>query len=75
MLGLLYLFPIIGQVVDARAQRHLEQIGPMTAGLYVQDTTGLRALPLSPRQGLGVRAAWSVGALLLGALVLRVRDA
>ena len=49
-------------------QRHLEQIGPMTAGLYIQATVGVRRLPLTPWQGLGVLAAWAVGALLLGGL-------
>ena len=29
-------------------QRHLQQIAPMTAGLDIQATTGLRSLPLSP---------------------------
>jgi ABC-2 type transport system permease protein len=47
----------------------------MTAGLYVQATTGLHALPLSPWQGLGVLAAWSVAALVVGGLLLRLRDA
>jgi ABC-2 type transport system permease protein len=76
VLGLLYLFPIVSSVAsDPRWQRHLEQIGPMTAGLYIQATVGVQALPLSPWQGLGVLAAWAFGALLLGALALRLRDA
>jgi ABC-2 type transport system permease protein len=76
VLALLYLFPIIAAVVpDPYLARHLEQIGPMTAGLYIQATTGLRALPLTPWQGLGVVAAWAAGALLLGAVLLRLRDA
>ena len=76
VLGLLYLFPIVSSVAsDPRWQRHLEQIGPMTAGLYIQVTVGVKTLPLTPWQGLGVLAAWSLGALLLGALALRLRDA
>jgi ABC-2 type transport system permease protein len=76
VLGLLYLFPIIAAVIpDPYLARHLQQIGPMTAGLYIQATTGVHALPLTPWQGLGVLAAWAAGALLLGALVLRLRDA
>ena len=47
----------------------------MTAGLYIQATAGVRSLPLTPWQGLGVLAAWAFGALLLGAVVLRLRDA
>lgn len=76
VLGLLYLFPIIAAMVpDATLQRHLQQIGPMSAGLSVLATQNLSTLPIGPWQGLGVLAAWAVGALLLGGLLLRVRDA
>jgi ABC-2 type transport system permease protein len=76
VLGLLYLFPIVAAVVsDSHVQRHLQQIAPMTAGLDIQATTGLRSLPLSPWAGLGVLAAWAAAALLAGGLVLRLRDA
>jgi ABC-2 type transport system permease protein len=76
VLGLLYLFPIIASVVgDADWKRHLDQIGPMTAGMYIQATTNLRSLPLTPWEGLGVLAAWAAGALLAGGLLLRLRDA
>ncbi|WP_406330433.1 ABC transporter permease [Streptomyces sp. NBC_00203] len=75
VLGLLYLFPILANAVsDPHWHRHLEQIAPMTAGLYIQATTGLDELPLSPWQGLGVPAAWAAGALLLGGGLLRARD-
>jgi ABC-2 type transport system permease protein len=76
VLGLLYLLPIIGVAVTAPSwHRHLEQIAPMTAGLAIQDTTGLRGLPISPWAGLGVLAAWAAAALLAGCLLLRLRDA
>jgi ABC-2 type transport system permease protein len=76
VLGLLYVFPVVTSVIgNQHWQRHLEQIGPMTAGLYIQATTNLRSLPLTPWQGLGVLAAWAVGALLVGGLLLRLRDA
>ena len=76
VLGLLYLFPILGQVVGSPGvARHLQQIGPMTAGLEIQASTGLRNLPLSPWAGLGVLAAWAAAALLAGGLLLRLRDA
>ncbi len=76
VLGLLYVFPIVSSVAsNPHWQRHLEQIGPMTAGLYIQATAGVKTLPLTPWQGLGVLAAWAFGALLLGALVLLLRDA
>jgi ABC-2 type transport system permease protein len=76
VLGLLYLFPIVASVVgDADWKRHLDQISPMTAGMYIQATMDLRSLPLAPWQGLGVLAAWAAGALLAGGLLLGLRDA
>ena len=76
VLGLLYLFPILTKVInDPTWQRHLQQIAPMTAGLAIQATRNLQHLPISPWAGLGVLAAWAAGALLLGGLLLRLRDA
>jgi ABC-2 type transport system permease protein len=76
VLGLLYLFPIIIQVVtNPHWQRHLKQLAPMTAGLAIQATTNLHSLPISPWAGLGVLAAWAAAALLAGGLLLRLRDA
>ena len=76
VLGLLYLFPIVTAVIpDQTLARHLDQASPMIAGLYIQTTVGVQSLPLTPWQGLGVTAAWAVGALILGAAVLRLRDA
>jgi ABC-2 type transport system permease protein len=56
-------------------QRRLEQIGPATAGLGIQATVNLRSLPLTPWAGLGVLALWAAGALTIGALIIRFRDA
>jgi ABC-2 type transport system permease protein len=76
VLGVLYLFPILAAVIsDVTISRRLQQIGPMSAGLDVQATIGVKALPLTPWQGLGVVALWTAGALLLGALALKFRDA
>jgi ABC-2 type transport system permease protein len=75
VLGLLYLFPVIASALSPGWSRHLQQIGPMSAGLDIQATTGLRSLPLSPWAGLGVLAAWAAAALLTGGLLLRWRDA
>jgi ABC-2 type transport system permease protein len=76
VLGLLYVFPVVTSVVgNQHWQRHLEQIGPMTAGLDIQATASLRSLPLTPWQGLGVLALWAAGALITGALIFRFRDA
>ena len=76
VLGVLLLFPLASAVIpDQALARHLEQLAPMTAGLYIQATVGVQSLPLTPWQGLGVTAAWAAGALILGAAVLRLRDA
>ncbi len=76
VLGLLYLFPIgAALVTNPHWQRHLQQIGPMTAGLAIQTTTNLRHLPIGPWAGLGVLTAWTATALLTGGLLLRQRDA
>jgi len=76
VLGLLYLSPIIlGVVTDPVWSHRLERYAPMSAGLTIQDTIGLRSLAISPWGGLGVLAAWAAAALLAGGLLLRWRDA
>jgi ABC-2 type transport system permease protein len=75
VLGLLYLSPVVtAAVANPHWQRHLEQIAPMSAGLAIQATTGLRGLPISPWAGIGVLAAWAAGAMLAGGLLLQLRD-
>jgi ABC-2 type transport system permease protein len=76
VLALLYVFPIIAAFVgNPDWQRHLQQIGPTSAGLAIQATTNLHGLPIGPWAGLGVLAAWAAAALLLGGVALRLRDA
>lgn len=75
VLGVLYLPPVLSPLVaDPHLHRLLDQVAPMTAGLAVQATTGLRGMPIGPWPGLGVLAAWSVVALLTGAVLFRSRD-
>ena len=76
VLGLLYLSPIFAAVVRSpHWHNDIERYAPMSAGLAIQATTGLRSMPISPWGGLGVLAAWAAAALLGGALLLRLRDA
>jgi ABC-2 type transport system permease protein len=76
ILGLLYLLPILSEVIgNPHWQRLLQQIGPMSAGLAIQATTDLHSLPLRPWAGLGVTAGWAAAALVAGNLLLRNRDA
>ncbi|MEV1113704.1 ABC transporter permease [Actinosynnema sp. NPDC049800] len=76
VLGLLYLFPVVAAVVsDPDWFKRLQRISPMTAGLAVQATANVEGLPISPWAGLGVLGLWAAGALLVGGLALRLRDA
>jgi ABC-2 type transport system permease protein len=75
VLSVLYLFPIILAFVGNPVwQRRLERWTPTTAGLTIQATTGVRHLPISPWDGLGVLAIWAGAMLLAGATALRMRD-
>jgi ABC-2 type transport system permease protein len=75
-LALLYLFPIVITFVgNVDWQHRLQRWTPTSAGLAIQATTGLRGLPISPWDGLGVLAIWAGAALLAGGLVLQLRDA
>jgi ABC-2 type transport system permease protein len=75
VLALLFAFPLAALLPDHALARHLEQASPMIAGQYTETTVGVNSLPLTPWQGLGVLALWALGALLLGGLLLRFRDA
>ncbi|HTJ32347.1 MAG TPA: ABC transporter permease [Dactylosporangium sp.] len=76
VLALLYAWPIVARVVtDKTWSRHLQQIGPMSAGTTVQATKNLATLPIGPWAGLGVLALWALGAMLAGWLLLVRRDA
>ncbi|RFU37661.1 ABC transporter permease [Actinomadura logoneensis] len=76
VLGVLYAVPILTRLVSSdHWKRRLEKYAPMKAGLSVQATKNLSALPLSPWQGLAVLAAYAAGAALIAALLFRSRDA
>jgi ABC-type ATPase with predicted acetyltransferase domain len=49
--------------------------GKSTAGLAIQNTANTNHLPIGPWSGLAVLAGWAAAALLVGGLLLRVRDA
>jgi ABC-2 type transport system permease protein len=75
VLGLLFAFPLVALIPDHVLARHLQQASPMIAGQYIETTVGMKSLPLTPWEGLGVLALWAFGALLFGGLLLRFRDA
>jgi ABC-2 type transport system permease protein len=73
---LLYLFPILAHLVpDPELHRHLEQIGPMTAGLAIHATTHVRNVFIGPWAGLWRARRVGHRGLLAGGHVLRLRDA
>lgn len=70
----------IRSMISRWPPRLLRQVGPMPAGMDALATVGLHGQPphgqaLTPWQGFGVVALWAVGALVLGGVVLRTRDA
>jgi ABC-2 type transport system permease protein len=76
VLGLLYIFPILGDVVLNPVWQHrIERWTPMNAGLAIQATRNPGTLSIGPWPGLGVLAAWAAAALLAGGLLLWLRDA
>ena len=67
-LSLLFVFPIVGTLVtEPRWREWLTEWAPMSAGLAVQATRGLDAMPVGPWQGLAVLAAYAGAALLSAA--------
>lgn len=75
LLGLLYAFPLIGAFInDPHWQERLQKLSPMTAGLAVQATKHLDALPIGPWAGLGVIAGYAAVALAAGAAAFVIRD-
>lgn len=76
VLTLLYGWPTVASFVgDPEWYERVQSAGPSTAGMAIQATTGLAELPIGPWPGLGVLALYAAGALLLGGLLLRARDA
>ena len=76
MLGLIYVIPILGGLVLSTHWRHIfDRYAPTNAGLAVQVTRDLTAQAIGPWAGLGVLAAWTAAALLIGGLLLKLRDA
>lgn len=75
VVSLLYLPPLLAQVVGGTLAREIKQFAPMTAGLAIQHTTNMRMQPIQPWAGLGVAAGWAAVAMLLGAIALQRRDA
>lgn len=61
-------------VTEPHWRQWIEKYSPMTAGLAVQATKRLDALPIGPWAGLGVLAAYAAAALAAGAAAFMIRD-
>lgn len=73
--ALLFLAPAIAAIVgDPVWRERLEKYAPMTAGLAVQNTLTTPKPPIGAWPGLGVLAAYSVVALVLGGVFFARRD-
>ena len=57
------------------SRRHLEQIAPMPPGWSSRPPPVCISRSIGAWFGLGVLACWAAGALVVGGLVLRFRDA
>jgi ABC-2 type transport system permease protein len=76
VLGLLYIFPVIGYALLNHAwQTRIERFAPMNAGLAIQSTRNFSTLPIGPWPGLGILAGWTAVALIIGWVLLLWRDA
>ncbi|MCP2334801.1 ABC transporter permease [Actinomadura rupiterrae] len=76
VLSILYAMPIATRLVSSEHwKRRLEKYAPMKAGLSIQSTKNLAALPLSPWHGLGILALYATACLALGFALFRLRDA
>ncbi|MBB4932352.1 ABC-2 type transport system permease protein [Lipingzhangella halophila] len=76
VLALLFAAPALGVFVsDPQWHERLQQLSPMTAGLAVQSTMRLYALPIGPWAGLGVLAGYAAAAVVAGAVLVTRRDA
>lgn len=76
VLALLYLATFLAPFVTVEPwHTRIERYAPMSAGLAVQATTDLAALPVAPWPGLAVLAAYAAGALAAGGALFLARDA
>ncbi|HEU5475272.1 MAG TPA: ABC transporter permease [Actinophytocola sp.] len=76
VLSLLFTVPATAALItDPVWRERILRVAPMTAGLAIQATTDLDALPIAPWAGLGVLAGYAGGALVVGTMLFLRRDA
>jgi ABC-2 type transport system permease protein len=76
VLCVLYVIPLVSDVMLSAVWQHrLARWAPVNAGLAIEATRNTAQLPIGPWPGLGVLGLWTAGALAVGWIVLRLRDA
>jgi ABC-2 type transport system permease protein len=76
VLSVLYVLPVAATLVtDPVWRERILKYSPMTAGLAIQNTLNVDALPMKPWPGLGVLAGYAGVAVVAGAVLFRSRDA
>lgn len=76
VLAVLLVAPLVAMLVsDPVWQTRIHRLAPMDAGLAVQTTREVAALPIAPWHGLAVLAGYAAAVLAAGGLLLRTRDA
>jgi ABC-2 type transport system permease protein len=76
ILSLLFLSPVFSMFIsNPHWQERLHRFSPMDAGLAIQTTRDLAALPIAAWPGMGVLAAYTAAAGAAGAATLCLRDA
>ncbi|GAA0896343.1 ABC transporter permease [Virgisporangium aurantiacum] len=73
--GLFILPQVAALMTDEETRELIQRVSPMTAGLAIQATRRLDALPIGPWQGLGVLTAYAAGGLVLALVLFLYRDA
>jgi ABC-2 type transport system permease protein len=76
VLALLFLAPVVSMFLsDLAWQERLHRFSPMDAGLAIQSTRDLAALPLAAWPGMALLGTYAVAAVVVGAAAFRWRDA
>lgn len=76
VLAMLLVLPVVAALMTEPHWREwVLKLSPMTAGLAIQVTKRLDALPIAPWPGLGVLAGYAAAAVALGAVAFSTRDA
>jgi ABC-2 type transport system permease protein len=76
VLSLLYLLPFVGAALhNETIARLTARYAPMPAGLAIQTTVGVEALPIGPWAGQAVLAGWAACAVIAGWATFAIRDA